>query len=331
MSEIQRPSRDPFAEFSQYIEKMKGLARMANIESAHHAEHPLLKTLITLNNFTRTHLTSEGLRIPNLGHGVDQVVRQLFEILTTMSMYGYDRMNWLADNYFSELETNQTIQKFISTRLPNADQYDATISELMYWGWLKSKGFSPKLTDEDGTPDLFVGKDINDNNVYCEVKSLLPGVKSEAIQNNLNKANRQIKHQGGDAAIGYCLFRIVEPVRHIHSVETTNGIEILGRSCSKTIDVIVPPQLQHYVDMIHKHLQSLNYRSITRVIFLWEEQEIVGNIPGWITACGTRKSISINHQKARHTLDLLHKGDLLPKATVAFNINIRGQRLKLHF
>lgn len=271
MSQIQHPNRDPFAEFSKYIEKMKGLARMANIDSAHHAEHPLLKTLISLNKFSKNHLTSEGLRISNLGQGVSEVVSQLFEILTTMSMYGYDRMYWLADNYFSELETNQTIQKFISTRLPKSDLYDATISELMYWGWLKSKGFTPRLIDEDGAPDLLVGKDVNDNNVYCEIKSLLPGIKPEAIQNNLSKANRQIKHQGGDSAVGYCLFRMVEPIRYIPSIEKKNGLEILSRSCSKAIDLVIPSQLQQYVDTVQKHLQSSNYRSIACVIFLWEE------------------------------------------------------------
>ena len=314
--------RDPFVEFPQYIEKMTRLARMANLESARHAGHPLLATLVKLNKISNAYLTASGLDVSSLGPGPDQVVRQLFDILTAISMYGYDRISWLADGYFSELEANSIIRKFIATRLPQADLYDATMSELIYWGWLKSKGFFPELADEDGAPDLRVGEDVAGNAVYCEVKSMLPGADSDAIQNVLAKANRQIKKKGGNDAIGYCLFRVVEPVRHHPVVGNRNGLAILKRSRLDPAVAAIPSQIQRYVDGIQKHLRSSSYRSVAKVVILWEEQEVVGNIPGWITVCGYRNSVFIDHEQARQSVLLQHSGDLLPKATVAANIKL---------
>ena len=322
MNREEGPKRNPFVEFPQYIEKMKRLARMANLESSGHVGHPLLGTLVKLHEFSNTHLTTAGLKVSALGPEPARVVHQLFDVLTAVSMYGYDRMYWLADGYFSELEASQSIRKFIATRLPQPGLYDATITELIYWGWLKSKGFSPELADEDGAPDLLVGQDVIGNAVYCEVKSLLPGAKPDAIQNALAKANRQIKRKGGDDAIGFCLFRVVEPVRHLPVIGNQHGLAILGRSRPDSAAPTVPSQIQHYVDEVQKHLRSSSYRSVAQVVFLWEEQEVLGNIPGWITVCGCRNSVSIDHQQARQSVQLQHRGDLLPKATVAFNINL---------
>ncbi|RTL56836.1 MAG: hypothetical protein EKK46_03980 [Rhodocyclaceae bacterium] len=322
MSDDKAPQRDPLIDFPQYIEKMRRLARLANLGSASHARHPLLGTLVKLNEFSNAYLTANGLKISALGPEPIKVVSQLFDILTAISMYGYDRMYWLADGYYSELEANPGIRKFITSRLPQADLYEATMSELMYWGWLRSKGFSPELADEDGAPDLLVGKDVDGNPVYCEIKSLLPGSEPDAIQNALAKANRQIKKKGGDAAIGYCLFRVVEPVRHHPVIGNRNGLAILERSKPDPAVEEIPPQIQRYVDEIQRHLRSSSYRSVAQVVILWEEQEIVGNIPGCVSVCGYRKSISLDHEQARNRVKLEHNGDLLPKATVGFNINL---------
>jgi hypothetical protein len=322
MADDSVPMRDHLVEFPKYIEKMKTLARMANLEGAHHAGHPLRGTLVWLENLAASYLTPIGLKVSALGPGPERLVEQLFEILTATSMYGYDRMCWLADGYFQELDANPVIRKFITSRLPQASQYDATISELMYWGWLKGQGFSPILTDDEGTPDLCLGNDINGNPVYCEVKSLLPGSEPEAIKNAMSKTNRQIKKMGGDDAVGYCLFRVVLPVRHYPATKDQNGITILEGTRPDPATVVIPPQIQDYADEIQRHLHSSSYRSVSRVVLLWEEQQIVGNIPGWVTVNGVRQSVVLEHQQARKDVALQHGGDLLPKATVSFNVKL---------
>lgn len=315
------PQRNFHEEIDAYISKMQALAAIANLQSSTQRLHPLFATLETLSRLRKAWITPQGLRVEKLGPNPQVVVRQLLHVLNALSVYGYDRMYWRADGYFEELEQNEANRKFIRSRLPHPEHYEATISELAYWGWLKARGLSPCLMEEEGKPDLLVGHDQTGDPVFCDVKAILPDTHPKRVEKVIKKANEQIKNVAGETTKGFCLIRIVSPVVRLPVIsDTGQGNLWLKPEQGNRNPSGVPYEIAEFYDRAAKLLSSQNCRSVAKVVLTWEEQLVIGNIPGWVTIHGVRNSCQVDHANARQniTLDV----DLLPKATIASNINL---------
>jgi hypothetical protein len=231
-------------------------------------------------------------------------------------------MYWLADGYFEELLRCEENRRFIQSRLPTPEHYDATIAELAYWGWLKSRGLLPQLTEDSGKPDLKVGKDISGDEVHCDVKAILPGTKPSRIDKIIKKANKQIKNVAGEYSKGFCFIRVIEPIIRFPDIsDTGRGYLWLNPEQKNRNAIGVPNEIAAYFDRAQNIMASTTCRSVSRVIFSWEERLVIGNIPGCMTVLGNRKSCEIKHTNARQPFDI--HADLLPKATIAFNIDLK--------
>lgn len=68
-------------------------------------------------------------------------------------------------------------------------------------------------------------------------------------------------------------------------------------------------------------MASTTCRSVSKVILSWEERLVIGNIPGEMTVLGNRKSCEIEHANARQPFHI--DADLLPKATITFNVTLK--------
>lgn len=315
------PQRNFHAEMDAYITKMQALAAIANLHSSTQRHHPLFATLETLSRLRQAWITPEGLKVEKLGPHPQVVVRQLLHVLNAMSVYGYDRMYWRADGYFEELEQSEANRTFIRSRLPRPEHYEATISELAYWGWLKARGLSPCLMEEEGKPDLLVGHDTTGDPVFCDVKAILPDTHPKRIEKVIKKANEQIKNVAGETTKGFCLIRITSPVVRLPAIsDTGRGYLWLKPEEGNRNSAGVPYEIAEFYERAVRLLNSQSCRSVSKVILTWEEQLVIGNIPGWVTIHGVRNSCQIDHANARQniTLDV----DLLPKATIAANINL---------
>lgn len=186
---MSKPTRNFRQEITAYIAQMQSLAAIGTLKNT--STHPLFRSLATLEQMLNGFVTVTGeLKLEKLGPEPGVIVSQLLEILSAQSAYGYDRMYWLADGYFEELVQGEETRRFIQSRLPTPEHYEATIVELAYWGWLKARGLFPQLTEDSGKPDLIVGKDISGDEVHCEVKAILPGTKPSRIDKIVKKANK---------------------------------------------------------------------------------------------------------------------------------------------
>lgn len=304
------------------MERMRALAAIADLTPQKNYDHPLFKTLVSLAELVTARTNSAGeLKIGGFGPEPEKIVDQLFEVLHAQSTYGYDRMSWLADGYFEELEETVQARKFVAERLPVAEHYEATIAELGYWGWIKARGGAPVLLTSEGMPDLLLGPDAEGDAVYCDVKSIRHGTCPDRIRKVIEKTNRQLKRVHGESTKGLCYIRILTPViRYPQFSDNGHGRLMLQPDERSKNELGVPNEIAAYFDAVRYALSGPSYRSVSKVILSWEERLVIGNIPGWLTVMGTRNSCLIDHSHARVRFDV--NFDLLPKATVAFNIKL---------
>jgi hypothetical protein len=315
------PVRNFRQEFNTYISQMEDLAAIGGVNGD--PNHPLLRTLEALKQMLGATVTPQGqLKISALGPHPEGVAEHLFGLLRVQSHYGYDRMSWLADGYFQELLSDPQTQSFVRQRLPTYEHYDSTIAELLYWGWLKARGLTPKLTEDEGKPDLFVGLDEAGDEVHCDVKAVSSGAATSRIRKDIGKANQQIKTVSGDTTKGFCQIRIVEPVVRFPVIaDSGRGFAVLQSEQENRNEAGVPNEIGRYYDEARRVMQSNDYKSIAKVVLTWEEHHIVGNVPGMITVVGNRKSCELEHLNARCPFKI--NADLQPKSTIAFNIEMR--------
>jgi hypothetical protein len=256
----------------------------------------------------RNKVTDAGaLHLSRLGPGVNGVHSALLDVLKALSQFGYDRMYWLEDRNFDELVSDPLLRKFLVDRLPIVSQFEATLTELFVWGWLKVRGLSPTLQEQTGQPDLRLM--IAGQPIYGDVKAMMPGTQISRVKAILQKANKQIK-QGGAEASGLCFLRIVEPQLQRPDRDGTDK---------------VPPHVALVIEALKSELQKPFNASVGQVIVIWEQHTLTGDIPGWINVLGTRNAEVLLHAHPRGPV--LENGDLAPKATIAFNVRIQGADL----
>ncbi|TXI92305.1 MAG: hypothetical protein E6Q34_06570 [Burkholderiaceae bacterium] len=322
MANREAPIRSFREEAVAYMERMRALAAIASLAPQRNSDHPLFRSLVSLNDLMQARTNSAGeLNVGGFGPGPEKTVDQLFELLHAQSTYGYDRMYWLADGYFEELEQDVQARKFIAERLPVAEHYEATIAELGYWGWIKARGGEPALLNSEGMPDLLLGPDVEGDSVYCDVKLIQHGTASGRVRKVIEKANRQLKRVHGENTKGLCYIRILAPVIRYPRFSDNGHGRLLAQPDEGNRNALgVPNEIAAYFDAARNALSGPSYRTVSKTILSWEERLVIGNIPGWLTVMGTRNSCLIEHHHARVRFNVNY--DLLPKATVAFNIRV---------
>lgn len=313
--------RDFRKEFSDYVSKIRKLAALAGLNPKKDARHPAYESLELLKVMLETQSTSQGLKLEKLGTTPTEIVDRQLQMLRALSSYGYDRMYWLADGYFEELMRDPDACKFVAARLPDANQYESTVSELMYWGWLKARGITPKFLEKVGWPDIEIQIDAHGEPIYCDIKAIMPGTSPGRIEAVITKANKQIKNVGGETTKGFCVVRIVEPVvRRPRILLSPGGYHVLECDEKSRDELGIPLELEDYVSEAKKVLSSQQCRSVSYIVMCWEEHYVVGHIPGWIRIVGNRSSTGLAHKHARQKFEI--NSDFLMKATVAPHINV---------
>jgi hypothetical protein len=300
-------ARNFFVETRSYIGRMMQLANIASLDQRKNASHPLFAHLRWLETLLSRRVSDDGhLMLDRLGPGENETRQQLFEILAAQCAYGYDRMYWQFDGYFEELISQSANREFIHQRLRIPELFDATISELFYWGWLKVRGFDPELQQFEGMPDIRLiceGKPI-----FCDVKTIMPGTPASRVKRLIEKTNKQIKRAGPNG-VGLCLLRVLKPcLRTYQTMPSDDEVNL------------VPTEIQPIIASVSSIMESEFYKSVARTIIVWEERMSTGAMPGWVNMLARRCPQSIDHKRPR--LSLKRNRDLEPKATIAFNIDL---------
>ncbi|CUW40857.1 protein of unknown function [Magnetospirillum sp. XM-1] len=284
-----------------YIHKMNELAKLAGVSPRKAEKHPIYEHLDVLEAMFTQGEAANGLRpVGRFGPDPQSIIRKLEEQLAAASHFGYDNLYWLNDALYNELCSDAENLKFIRSRLPRPELFEATIAEISYWGWLRQRGLAPKLSQAEGQPDILVGVDKQDAPIYCDVKALLPGTKPSRVEEVISKANSQLKVAGGDGVKGYCVLKVVPG------------------SAYADIDVVRAYEREATRVMRSKHCRSVNF-----VLLVWEAMEVKGNIPGWLTVVGTRRTTKVSHAAPRANVRLV--GDLEPAATIKFDLYLAPQ------
>lgn len=295
------PKRNFADEYRAYIDKMTRLAGLAGLNGARASNHPIFRHLLELQGQLNSVISPQGLRLGPFPNDPKAIIAMIEPKIRAMSAYGNDRMYWLADGYFGELISDAGSRRFIESRLSRPELFHAVIAELQQWGYLKARGLNPKLVQDEGLPDLKFGESEPNGPYYFDVKSIGPNGTIRGIKRHIEKSNAQIKRVKADAC-GGCFLRLITPV---------NG----GFGPDE-----IPHGVATHLEEIDRLLRSNYYKSVSKVVLTWEEISFVGNIPGWLTWCVTRKSITRSHLNPRVVFDIAK--DYAFKSTCAMNIRI---------
>lgn len=286
--------------FDLYISTIGRFLDIANIRDK--ANHPLVVTIEHLKEMRDVGVATEfGLHVGQFDPRTSEVEVGIQRALRTFFSLGLDSMYWLGPrgSYIPQLESDPSIRKFLSSRLPKVEMYEDVLAELHYWGWLKARGFEVTLTEDEGMPDISArGHNVT---LHAEVKAIHESSGPDRVRKVIEKANKQIKRTKEQT--GICVIRYIEAIAT--DCELTN----------------IPLQIQGVIDCATSAMNSMNYKSVSKTIIYWDEYTTRGNPPGWVLLFGIRRSHSIDHANARHPISL--SAQLLPAATFAGNMFFR--------
>ena len=300
MEHSSQRSRNWLQEYRSYIDKITRLTQLAEINYQRASRHPIYKHLSQLKKQLDGIVTPHGLHFGKYPNSPEEIIRINRNLIESTSVYGNDRMYWLADGYFEQLEKSPSLRKFIQTRLPKPELFQAVIAELQQWGYLKARMLEPSLVQEEGLPDLEFGAQEVGGPFFFDVKTICKTSSPASIRKHIKKGNKQIK-AAGDNVPGGC---------YIHISPILVGGYPKG----------VPKELEAYSNEINKVLNSNSCRSVARVVLTWQEVSVKGNIPGWQTWVVARKSHIFKHKNPRVSFSIA--SDYSFKSTCATNIRI---------
>lgn len=294
------PTIDWRKHFDLYISTIGRFLDIANIRDK--TTHPLVVTIEHLKEMRDMGVSTEsGLQVGQFGPGTQATQAGIQRALRTFFSLGLDSMYWLGPrgSYIPQLETDPSIRKFLTSRLPKAEMCEDVLAELHYWGWLKARGFEATLTEDEGMPDITArGHNVT---LHAEVKAIHESSGPDRVRKVIEKANKQIKRT--EEQVGVCAIRYVETI---------------ATECEQTS---IPQQIQAIIDCISSAMNSNNYKSVSKTIVYWDEYTTRGGHPGWVLLFGIRRSHGIDHANARHPISV--STELLPTATFAGNMFFR--------
>jgi hypothetical protein len=294
------PTIDWREHFNLYISTIGRFLDIANIRDK--VSHPLVVTIEHLKEMRDMGVATElGLHVGQLGQGTSGVETGIQRALQTFFSLGLDSMYWLGPrgSYIPQLESDPSIRKFLSSRLPKTKMCEDVLAELHYWGWLKARGFEAALTEDEGMPDIYAqGHNVS---LHAEVKAIHESSGPDRARKIIEKANKQIKRT--EEQIGICVIRYIEAI---------------ATDCQQTS---IPLQIQAIIDCASSAMNSNNYKSVSKTIIYWDEYTTRGSPPGWVLLFGIRRSHCIDHANARYSISV--STELLPTATFAGNMFFR--------
>jgi hypothetical protein len=209
------------------------------------------------------------------------VVRALAEMLI-------DRSAWAvtpgrSGRYWSFINDAEARKHVEDTILVGA-QFDDTLAELFFWGWLRQEGFSAELIGEEGKPDILVARGSRDE-MWAEVKRVNQGSVERAVVRQIDKANKQIKRVSPTGA-GVLFLRI------------DRAIERAG------FDDRVPSDVRPYLSEVEAALSGSRFKSVARVVLTWDDVLILGDPPQRTLFAVRRRSVVVEHAGPRATMKL---------------------------
>jgi hypothetical protein len=290
--------------FELYISILSRFLDIANIRDK--ASHPLVITIEHLKEMRDMGVATElGLHIGQYGPGTSGAKTGIQRTLRTLFSLGLDSMYWLGPrgSYIKQLESDPSIRKFPSSRLPKTEMCEDVLAELHYWGWLKARGFEASLTEYEGMPDIYVrGHNVT---LHAEVKAIHESSGPDRVRKVIEKANKQIKRT--KEQVGICVIRYTEAI---------------ATDCEQKS---IPLQIQAIINCASSAMNSNNYKSVSKTIIYWDEYTTRGSPPGWVLLFGIRRSHGIDHANARHSISI--STELLPVATFAGNMFFRERAI----
>lgn len=188
-----------------------------------------------------------------------------------------DESTWVPEklgaDFWSFLPDTRTRARTVGA-LNNEAQYDDTMAELFYWGWLRQQGYVAERRERDGLPDITVSLD-GGIQVRAEVKRLRYRSAIRRVAEIIKKANKQLRRQPvpGSGVLFISLDIPLEPA-------------LPGDA--------VPESVQLYERAVRAATQSDN-SSVGQVVITWEDFSRHGDPPDPVGYFVRRRSIAIEH------------------------------------
>jgi hypothetical protein len=197
-----------------------------------------------------------------------------------------DMSTWVPNDPETDvwsLVPDQATRRMLQSTLRVPDQFEDTLAELFFLGWLRGAGVPAERLDEEGVPDLVVARTADDE-ARVEVKRLHADTGPERIANVARKANKQIRR--ADPPGGGALF-------------ISLGLPMAAAPPNEA----VPQAVQRYVDEAIR-VTRREHRNISKLVLSWEDFFALGEPPEPLMLAVRRRSIAIEHGQAHKALVL---------------------------
>lgn len=192
-----------------------------------------------------------------------------------------DRSTWAVDpsgGEYWDIIPDPAAREFVRTRIGLPKFYEDVVSELFYWGWLRSQGFEAYLGEEQGMPDLQVI--VGDRATWADVKRIHVGTNPSRIRRDIGKANSQIK-QADTEGVGLAL------------------IHVDRRGARASLDDRVPSDVRPYVEEAKRELSSDSSKSVAQVVLTWDDYFVISELDQPCLYAVRRRSLVLEHKRAR--------------------------------
>ena len=166
----------------------------------------------------------------------------------------------------------------IRTRLDRADKFADQLAVVRCWILLREQGISAVLIERKGYPDIRAQVDNND--VWVEVKRIRVGTDASRVRKVLAKANRQLK-TAVPASSGVVYLEVSRPVE------------------VSSLSEEMPEPVQTCLHEVERELGSGNSKSVGKVVISWDEMSFLGTPPGLVLMALRRRTVSRDHRSPR--------------------------------
>lgn len=284
------PKKNWKLEFLNYANAIRRVLQIGELgKKAQH--HPLSIRAALIESMLDWPVSKDGLWMGKFRYDPKEIIIHSKKIFDAVHEYGISRY-WIGENnkLLEELEREKETRNFIRSRIKDPDLYPHLLAELSYWGWAKARGGKAILQEKTGMPDLLV--EYQGESIFAEIKALSIGSSDNAVARLAKKANKQIK-KGGSTA-GICVIRLLEP---IYTLGIGNAI---------------PLCISKHLSRAYRITNSTDCKSVSKIVFFWDELAIRGNIPGLVSIMGFTRSASFDHVNSKMPVTI--SLDLEPKA-----------------
>lgn len=173
-------------------------------------------------------------------------------------------------------------RRYVARTVREVLKFDDIMAELTFWGWLRQAGFTAKLLEASGLPDIVVD---GPRQFWAEVKRISTDDNPRRARDVIKKANKQLKNASLDAAGVLFL--------HVRRVSLT------------PMSDEVPPDVQPFVDEAMRELGAQQSRSVSHVFVMWDDAAMRDNRDGFYCQyVARRQCVVLKHKHPRAELPI---------------------------